>query len=193
VSGAGTRTIYAEPLFWLGDNKELNMIGGWRGVWICRHCHTRLRDSTVGLPVLDGALRTLEGHQSLLRKFSRRGAEIGKSHGISGPSMLAKLANFNYIERIGQDHLMHDELEGNFRRHCLAIVQYLLSILGARDETKINEKWREFRNRFTYHGDRISTPTIAIRNKQKQDMTVTKLAFSGVLRIFRKIKQYILT
>lgn len=176
--------MYGELMFWLGDNKEQNMIGGFRGVFVCRFCHTQMGDSKQGLEVLSSSVRTIEEHKTIIKRMDRMGSVAGHSYGIHGNSMLARLTDFDYIQRLGQDHYMHDELEGNFRRHCLGLVLHILQQLGMGDIKLLSKKWKEFRESFRYQGHMIATPELAIRNKTKKDFTLTKLAFSGTRIIY---------
>jgi len=101
--------VHADLLAWIGDNKEQNLVGGWRGNIVCRHCNVSLRD--VDAPLV-ASLRNYQDHERLLQRMEREGVAVGHRQGVNGRSFLSKLPNFDLIEQLAQDHVMHDELEG---------------------------------------------------------------------------------
>jgi len=111
------KKIYAQLVLWVGDNKEQNIFGGFRGNSVCRHCYANLRDSLQGLSILNSILRTVKDTNRILTDMDKHGAEFGHRKGINGRNHF-NLEGFNFIEQMGQDTLMHDELEGIYACVC---------------------------------------------------------------------------
>jgi len=102
-------TVFADIVAWVGDNKEQNLVGGWRGTAVCRHCHLQLNDPDAPS---SAALRTSREHEEMIQRMELEGSDIGHRAGINGRSFLCELPDFDVIYQITQDHVMHDELEG---------------------------------------------------------------------------------
>lgn len=124
------KRIFADIVGWVGDNKEQNSIGGWRGVMVCRHCTLDLsqRDPPAA------TTRTLQEHNLILQRMEMEENErVGHQQHINGPSFLSALPGFDIIQQLGQDHIMHDELEGIYSycfmprndRHALIVSRKL--------------------------------------------------------------------
>lgn len=72
-------------------------------------------------PSSSATLRNLDEHNALLRRMRVEGSAIGSSRGVKRRSFLSDLPGFDIIAQLGQDHIMHDELEGTcMHKRCTA-------------------------------------------------------------------------
>jgi len=129
-------TIYVHgSLFCLnGDGLALNHIGGFKGIAgakkPCRNC--TLSSSEMKLCYVEKHLRTLETHLSQLELLSDPNLnvgerkELGKLFGLSGPSVLSRLINFDLTKKLLQD-LMHNLLEGVADVAIRELISFLLT------------------------------------------------------------------
>lgn len=114
VNVAGKATVFhADILFWTADSLEANRLGGWSGNATCRHCYVPLARVREGTAPHETALRTMADYTRAIDAETRqRGA--AKAQGIQSKSFLCALPDFDVVAQVGQDHVMHDELEGAF-------------------------------------------------------------------------------
>lgn len=119
-----TTTFFADILCWAADSLEANRLGGWNGNMTCRHCHVSLSRVREGAAPQKAPLRTMSDYIRALEMDKRqRGAAIAQ--GIQARSFLCSLPGFDVINQIGQDHLMHDEMEGTlFTYTCVRDILY---------------------------------------------------------------------
>ena len=83
---------------------------------------------------------------------------------------------------------MYDLFAGNFRRHALSFLQHLSRTVHGLSWNGISAAWTEYRSLIRYHGHKVSTPAIILRNRKANDST-TKLAMNGTVCPYKYCNQ----
>ncbi|XP_064479840.1 uncharacterized protein LOC135393295 [Ornithodoros turicata] len=164
--GNTLRMVKAAIYCFCGDNLSLNRLGGFSccfsGGRFCRFCLASSQNLSVLTTEQSCVVRNMNAHRRHLSGILVNGIVSKRLYGVTGPSPLLKLHQFDVTLQLPPD-IMHDILEGSFEQ----VLKQVLTALISQGMLKFDDL------------DKISTFPYGFQDKKNKPEPVPKSFING--------------